>query len=103
MSVTEHLTAALADLAVSATHADGSLGVVTFTGRGECHTARTDFPEPGLLVQRCFLMLERLSHGFIGGHLTANTVNSRQPLGGTTDPEGYTQSSIATVRLWRRR
>jgi hypothetical protein len=46
---------------------------------------------------------EGLSHGFIGGHLTANTVNSRQPLGGMTDPAGYTQSSIATVRLWRRR
>ena len=84
-------------------YADGSLGDVTFTGRGECTTARTDFPEQGLLVQRCFLLLEGLSHGFIGGHLTANTVNSRQPLGGTTDPAGYTQSSIATVRLWRRR
>ena len=84
-------------------YADGSLGEVTFTGRGECRTARTDFPEPGLRVQRCFLMLEGLSHGFVGGHLTANSVNSRQPLGGTTDPAGYTQSSIATVRLWRRR
>ena len=84
-------------------YADGSLGDVTFTGRGQCTTARTDFPEQGLLVQRCFLVLEGLSHGFIGGHLTANSVNSRQPLGGTTDPAGYTQSSIATVRLWRRR
>ena len=84
-------------------YANGSLGEVTFTGRGECRTARGDFPEPGLVVQRCFLMLEGLSHGFIGGHLTANTVNSRQPVGGTTDPAGYTQSSIATVRLWRRR
>ena len=84
-------------------YADGSLGDVTFTGRGECRTARTDFPEPGLLVQRCFLMLEGLNHGFIGGHLTTNSINSRQPLGGTTDPAGYTQSSIATVRLWRRR
>jgi hypothetical protein len=84
-------------------YADGSLGDVTFTGRGECTTARTDFPEPGLLMQRCFLLLEGLSHGFIAGHLTANSINSRQPLGGTTDPAGYTQSSIATVRLWRRR
>ena len=92
-----------ADSGPIAFYANGSLGDVTYTGRGECRTARTDFPEPGLLVQRCFLMLEDLSHGFIGGHLTANTVNSRQPLGGTTDPAGYTQSSIATVRLWRRR
>lgn len=83
-------------------YADGSLGDVTFTGRGECRTARTNFPDEGLLVQRCFLLLEGLSHGFVGGHLTANTINSRQPLGGTTDPVGYTQSSIATVRLWRR-
>jgi len=84
-------------------YANGSLGEVTFTGRGECRTARSDFPEQGLLVQRCHLMLEGLSHGFIGGHLTANTVNSRQPLGGTTDPAGYTQASIATMRLWRHR
>jgi hypothetical protein len=84
-------------------YADGSLGEVTFTGRGECRTARTDFPEDGLLMQRCFLLLEGLSHGLIGGHLTTNTINSRQPLGGVTDPAGYTQSSIATVRLWRRR
>jgi hypothetical protein len=51
---------------------------------------------------RCFLLLDNLSHGYLGGHLTANTINSRQVLGGTTDPEGYVQSSIATVRLWRR-
>lgn len=84
-------------------YATGSLGEVTFTGRGECRTARTNFPEKGLRVERCFLMLEDLSHGFIGGHLTTNTISSRQPLGGTTDPPGYTQPSIATVRLWRRR
>jgi hypothetical protein len=51
---------------------------------------------------RCFLLLDNLSHGYLGGHLTANTINSRQVLGGTTDPKGYVQSSIATVRLWRR-
>ena len=83
--------------------ADGSLGEVTFVGRGECRTARSDYPEQGHLVQRCFLLLENLSHGYLGGHLTANTVNSRQALGGTTDPAGYVQSSIATVRLWRGR
>ena len=92
-----------ADSGPIAFYADGSLGDVTFTGRGECRTARTDFPEPGLLVQRCFLLLENLSHGYLGGHLTANAINSRQVLGGTTDPAGYVQSSIATVRLWRRR
>ncbi|HJR34068.1 MAG TPA: hypothetical protein VJ817_03920 [Gemmatimonadales bacterium] len=83
--------------------AQGVVGTVPFTGRGECETLGTDVPEPGLLSQRCYLRLEHLPPGYLGGLLTTNTINSRNLIGGASDPPGYTQPSIATVRLWRSR
>lgn len=83
-----------ADTGRIAFFAEGALGEVTFTGRGECQTARNDYPEQGLITQRCFLLLANLSHGFLGGHLTTNTINSRRILGGTTDPEGYRSEEV---------
>ena len=84
-------------------YAEGVFGAVTFTGSGECLTVRSDYPEPGLEVARCFLDLRDLSDGYIGGLLTTNTLRSRQLIGVITDPPGYTQNSIATMRLWKRR
>ena len=84
-------------------YAEGSLGAVTFTGRGECRTVNSDFPEAGMAVIRCFLELSNLPAGYIGGQLTTNTMGSRNVLGPETDPPGYTQPSIATIRLWKRR
>jgi len=83
--------------------AQGVFGTVPFTGRGECETLGTDVPEPGLLSQRCYLRLDQLPPGYLGGLLTTNTINSRNLLGGVSDPPGYTQPSIATIRLWRSR
>jgi hypothetical protein len=57
----------------------------------------------GLRVQRCFLELSDLPSGYVGGQLTSNTINSRKNLRDKSDPPGYTQASIATVRLWKRR
>jgi len=79
------------------------LHTVTFTGRGECRLAKRDYPEPGIVVVRCFLELSDLPSGYVGGQLTTNTITSRIRLGDKSDPPGYTQPSIATVRLWRRR
>jgi hypothetical protein len=84
-------------------YAEGTLGTVTFTGRGECRAAKRDYPEPGITVLRCFLELSDLPSGYVGGQLTTNSVGSRNVLGEQTDPAGYTQPSIATVRLWKRR
>ena len=84
-------------------YAEGVLGEVSFTGVGECRVARRDYPEPGMTVYRCFLELRGLPSGYVGGQLTTNTVASRQPVGEASDPAGYVQPSIATVRLWRRR
>ena len=61
-------------------------------------SARSREPEGA----RCFLDLH-ISGGYIGGQLTTNTMRSRQLIGVITDPPGYTQNSIATIRLWKRR
>jgi hypothetical protein len=47
--------------------------------------------------------LSNLPGDYIGGQLTTNSMTSRKPLGTDTDPIGFTQSSIATIRLWRKR
>ena len=79
------------------------LGVTLFIGRGECLTAKSDLPEPGLTVARCFLDLSDPLGFYVGGQLTTNTVNSLTPLGIDSDPPGYAQPSIATIRLWKKR
>jgi hypothetical protein len=84
-------------------YAEGVLANVPFTGTGDCRTLKQDFPEPGITVYSCFLALRNLPNGYVGGHLTTNTVVSRNAIGEKSDPPGYTQSSIATVRLWKRR
>ena len=84
-------------------HAEGSLAAVAFVGKGECFTVKRDFPEPGLTVMRCFLALGNLPAGYVGGQLTSNTVLSRRAVGAVSEPEGYTQPSIVTVRLWKHR
>ena len=84
-------------------YAEGSLGTVTFTGRGQCRLLRADVPEPGINRATCFLELANLPAFYIGGLLTSNTILSRQLNGETSDPRGYVQASIATIRLWRKR
>jgi hypothetical protein len=94
---------ATADPATLNFHAEGSLAAVAFVGKGECLTVKRDFPEPGITVMRCFLELQGLPPGYVGGQLTSNTVLSRTAVGAVSDPEGYTQPSIVTVRLWKHR
>ena len=84
-------------------YGEGTLNRVAFVGKGECVRTKQDFPEQGLTVSRCFLELRSLPATYVGGQLTTNTVNSRNALGGISDPPGYTQPSIATIRLWKRR
>jgi len=84
-------------------YAEGTLGMVSFQGRGECRSPKRDYPEPGVSIHRCFLDIANLPSGYVGGHLTTNTVSSKQSVGPTSDPPGYVQPSIATIRLWRQR
>ena len=84
-------------------YGDILLGSTAFKGLGECHL-KNDFPEKGLSITQCFLELSGLPAEYVGGRLTTNSLNSLAKLIGTeTEPPGYTQSSIATIRLWKKR
>jgi hypothetical protein len=82
-------------------YAEIELGGMSFHGSGECLALMTDFPQAGLFPVRCQLVLSGLPAPFVGGLLTTNTLTSTARFGGATDPPGYTQASIATIRLWR--
>lgn len=84
-------------------YAEGDVGGTPLTGRGDCRTNGREFPEPGITPWRCHLDLTGLPAPFVGGYLTSNTILSRVALGAVSDPAGYTQPSIATVRLWSKR
>jgi hypothetical protein len=82
-------------------YAEIELGSISFRGHGECLAVMVDFPEAGLFPVRCQLVLSGLPAPYVGGLLTTNTITSKAAHGGDTDPPGYTQASIATIRLWR--
>jgi hypothetical protein len=84
-------------------YAEIALGGLSFRGTGECVALQIDTPEPGLFPVRCHLILGGLPAPYAGGVLTTNTLTSKAGFGGDTDPPGYTQASIATIRLWRAR
>ena len=76
---------------------------MAFKGFGDC-VIRQDFPEKGVQATHCYLNLFGLPDRYAGGQLVSNTINTPKRLIGTvTDPVGYAQSSIATVRLWKKR
>ena len=89
--------------AVVSFYGEGILGGTVFKGLGECRSMKSDFPERGLNAQRCFLDLSGLPDNYIGGLLTTNTMDSLKRLGTESDPPGYVQPSIATIRLWKKR
>jgi len=92
-----------ADPAILNFYVDLHVGKTALRGIGDCRQTKSDFPERGLTVWRCFLTLSDPLGRYIGGQLTSNTITSRNDLGIETDPPGYTQSSIATIRLWTKR
>lgn len=82
-------------------YAEIKLGSLSFRGSGECLALAVDFPETGLFPVRCQLALSGLPAPYVGGLLTTNTLTSKAPFGPDSDPPGYTQASIATIRLWK--
>jgi len=84
-------------------YAEIKMGSMSLYGNGECLALKTDFPESGLFPVRCQLVLSGLPVPYVGGLLTTNTMTSKAAFGGETDPRGYTQASIATIRLWKSR
>jgi hypothetical protein len=84
-------------------YAEGALGGTPIIGQGDCLMARQDFPEQGVRLFRSFLDLSGLPEAYVGGHLTTNTVTPKRSTGDVSDPAGYVQPSIATIRLWKKR
>jgi len=91
------------DSEVVSFYAEGEVGGMPLVGHGQCRTTRRDFPETGISLLTCHLDLTGLPSAYVGGQLTTNSVNSRAIVGPDTDPPGYTQVSIATIRLWKKR
>lgn len=91
------------DPLITSFYAEGEVGGGSLVGRGQCRSTKADFPEAGISLAACQLHLTGLPSGYVGGQLTTNTVTSRATLGAETDPPGYTQPSIATIRLWKKR
>jgi hypothetical protein len=83
-------------------YAEIQLGAISFRGKGECMALMMDFPEAGLFPVRCHLILSDLPDAFAGGLLTTNTITTGARFGGESEPPGYTQASIATIRVWRK-
>ena len=79
------------------------LGDKAVKGIGDCRQTKADFPERGLRSIRCYLVLSDITGQYVGGQLTTNTMRSRKLLGPDSDPAGYVQPSIATIRLWKKR
>jgi len=84
-------------------YAEITLSSMSFRGNGECLAMKVDFPEAGLFPVRCQLVLDGLPAPYVGGLLTTNTITSKAGFGDETNPPGYTQASIATIRLWKSR
>ena len=83
-------------------YAEGVIAGVPVTGKGKCAVGPANLPEPGITSLSCYLVLSTLPPPYFAGVLTTNTVASRAPIGDRSDPPGYTQGSIATIRLWRK-
>ena len=82
-------------------YAEGRIAGLPMVGNGQCAQVRPDFPQKGVSGWRCHLEIRGLPAPYVGGLLTTNTVNSQQAIGDVSDPPGYVQASIATIRLWR--
>jgi len=84
-------------------YAEGVLAGITATGKGKCAPGAANYPETGITSWRCYLLLSNLPPPYIGGLLTTNSIISRELVGPESNPSGYIQPSIATIRLWRQR
>ena len=84
-------------------YGEGTLGRISLTVVGDCRASKQDYPETGITAYSCAFDVRDLPPEYIGGQVTTNTVSSRSAIGDKSDPPGYTQPSVVTFRLWRRR
>lgn len=91
-----------ADPAIYKFYLEMLLGLTPLTWIGDCTVMKSDFPEKGIGVTHCVFDLSDPPVPYIGGQLTTNTLHSLNNVGLETNPPGYTQTSIATIRLWKK-
>ncbi len=92
-----------ADPAIYKFYLEMLLGRTALTWIGDCTVTKSDFPEKGIGVTHCVFNLSNPLGRYVGGQLTTNTLHSLKDVGLESDPPGYTQPSIATIRLWKKR
>lgn len=92
-----------ADPAVFDLYGDLEVHGIAGKATGTCRTTKSDFPEKGVRLFACAFELFELTNGYSGGQLTTNSLTSQKLFGVESDPPGYTQVSIATIRLWKKR
>ena len=83
-------------------YTEGTIAGIPFKGIGTCETL-ANFPENGITHVRCFQSLSGLPKEYMGGVILNNGIRSQNGKGDASDPPGYLQSGIATIRLWKRR
>ncbi|MGE0053602.1 MAG: hypothetical protein AB7S74_05270 [Hyphomicrobium sp.] len=92
-----------ADPAVWELYGDLNVNGVSGKAFGKCYKTKADFPEKGVNLFACAFDLFDLSGGYLGGQLTTNSLTTPELFGTASNPTGYTQVSIATIRLWKKR
>jgi hypothetical protein len=95
--------AATNDRSLLNAYSEGVIAGVSFKGLGNCQQAAADFPEAGITPRRCFQALSGLPANYVGGVIVNNSIGSQNANGVASDPPGYLQSGLATIRLWKRR
>jgi hypothetical protein len=83
-------------------YAELMIGSKTFMATGECRQ-KSDFPERGINEFHCSADLSTPDDQYVGGLMTTSSISSLKDVGLETDPLGYTQSSIAIFRIWKKR
>jgi hypothetical protein len=80
-----------------------TLSGLAISGKGGCTVVLADQPEKNMFVSRCTVPLKVASDAYVGGLLVTSSMTTNEATFGLqTNPPGYTQVSIATVRLWRK-
>ena len=92
-----------ADPAMLELYGEAVINGIAAKASGKCQTTKRDFPEKGVNLFACLFELFDLPPEYVGGQLTTNSVSTPQLFGTKSEPQGYTQVSIATVRLWKKR
>lgn len=86
------------DPKITSFYGEGELAGPSFVGKGSVHSLENRLSRDG--HRRVDVLFRTKRDEGQRGILTTRTVNSRNLLGEKSDPPGYTQPSIATVRLF---